>query len=301
VHRVVRVRHRRRRWLPQRRPRIAHIPFPTSARHGHEGRGVVEEGGDRAYQGGSPGHTSVLVPLEPRRPVRRLRERLSDNCRDTFGKTSQTLPTRASPLSMFRNTGIREHTVVRSARRGDRPGPVPSRRPLSRLRGIDRRRRVLEPGKVGRGDTVAGFGVGGSGINAVKAGVDRWRRPHVASTQLPPRADRARLRGHRLLDRARGRRRGCDQGHLTDGVDHYVPSASPPASSPASTCWGGAGNCVIIGVPPPTKRRRPCGREAPASTAAFCVFFFHLGRGYGLGRPQVDVPMWSTFTTGPLK
>jgi S-(hydroxymethyl)glutathione dehydrogenase/alcohol dehydrogenase len=134
---------------------------------------------------------------------------------------------------------------------------------------------------------VAVFGVGGIGLNAVQAAWIAGAVRIVAVDANPAKEGIARDFGATdFVDARDGDTVAAVMNILPDGVDHSFECVGHPAVlRQAIDILGWGGNCVIIGVPPPTT-------EASFRVASLT----HIDRGilgsrYGSARPHVDVPI----------
>ncbi|HWC38896.1 MAG TPA: Zn-dependent alcohol dehydrogenase [Acidimicrobiales bacterium] len=264
------------------------IPFPTPLVMGHEGAGVVEEVGSGVTKV-KPGDHVVLVTLGHCGQCDACESGYPTHCKDTFGKTSQPFTYKGEPAYMFANTSVfAEHTVVKESQAVVIDPAVPLE--AASLIGcgvLTGAGAVWNRAKVGRGDTVAVFGVGGIGLNAVQAAWIAGAVRIVAVDANPAKEGIARDFGATdFVDARETDAVAAIKEILPDGVDHSFECVGHPAVLRQAIdilAWGG--NCIIIGVPPPTT-------EASFRVAALT----HIDRGilgsrYGSARPHVDVPI----------
>jgi S-(hydroxymethyl)glutathione dehydrogenase/alcohol dehydrogenase len=264
------------------------IPFPTPLVMGHEGAGVVEEVGSSVTKV-KPGDHVVLVTLGHCGQCDACESGHPTHCRDTFGKVFQPFTYKGEPAYMFANTSVfSEYTVVKESQAVVIDPSVPLE--AASLIGcgvVTGAGAVWNRAKVGRGDTVAVFGVGGIGLNAVQAAWIAGATRIIAVDANPAKESIARDFGATdFVDARAGDTVAAVKAILPDGVDYsFECVGNPVVLRQAIDILAIGGNCVIIGFPPPTV-------EASFNVASLnFIDRGILGSRYGSARPHVDIPL----------
>lgn len=262
------------------------IPFPTPVVLGHEGAGVVEEVGD-AVSTVKPGDRVVLTTLGNCGTCRACERGRPTLCRQTFGALAQPFTRAGVPLYQFANTSVfAEATVVGESQ------AVPVDEEVSLeiaallgcgvLTGVGA---VWNRARVGPGDTVAVFGIGGIGLNVVQAARLAGASRIVAVDTVAQKESLAREFGATDFVDASGDAyaAGAIKASFPGGVDHAFECVGHPAvlrTAIEVLDWGG--QCVILGVP-------KLGTEASFVVSDLYHDKAILGCRYGSSRPRDDI------------
>ena len=181
-----------------------HSPQPIVL--GHEGAGVVEQLGEgvRGFEVGDhvilSGSSCGAVPELPRQPPDLLRPRDAAVLRRQAARRldrAQRVATSAIHSHFFGQSSFASHAIVpeRTAVKMDKDLPLEKLGPLG-CGVITGAGAVIEALKVGFGDTIAVFGVGGVGLSAVMAARLVGAR-RIVAVDLDARAARAGARTRR--------------------------------------------------------------------------------------------------------
>lgn len=282
------------------------IPWPSPAVLGHEGAGVVEEVG-AAVTTVHPGDHVVLTTLANCGMCAECNTGHPTWCRRTMGNVSQPFTLHGEPAWNFAAASVfAERTVVSETQ----CVPIDRRVPLSSacligcgvITGVGA---VFNRARLQRGDTAAVFGVGGIGLNVIQACRIAGARRIIAVDTLAAKEPLARRFG--ATDFVVAPSGGTDGGvDPVEAIRDLVPFSAEAQSGPfaaggvawsfecvghpavlrsAIDCLDWGGNCVIIGVPPPT-----------AELNALIGRLTHVDRGllgcrYGSARPHRDIPL----------
>jgi S-(hydroxymethyl)glutathione dehydrogenase/alcohol dehydrogenase len=276
------------------------IPYPTPVVLGHEGAGVVEEVG-AAVTTVKPGDHVVLTTLGNCGLCPQCESGHPTLCRRTFGQLSQPFHRGDEALWSFANASVFAESVV--VREGQAV-PIPPEVPFEAacligcgvLTGFGA---AVNRARVGLGDSVAVFGVGGIGLNVIQgAAVSGATRIVAIDTVAEKEALALQFGATDFVlaggdgDTAKTVRRLVGG----NGVDHAFECVGHPAvfrDAVAVLDWGG--QVVILGVP-------KLGTEASFVVADLYNDKAILGCRYGSSRPRHDIPLIvDLYLSGRLK
>ncbi|MGH9307467.1 MAG: Zn-dependent alcohol dehydrogenase [Acidimicrobiales bacterium] len=287
------------------------IPWPSPAVLGHEGAGIVEEVG-AAVRSVAPGDHVVVATLATCGHCKWCNSGHPTWCRSSMGNVTQPFTLHGEPCSNFAAASVfAEHTVISEAQavRIDAEVPFTSACLIGCgvVTGVGA---VLNRARVAQGQTAAVFGVGGIGLNVIQACAMSGAARIIAVDNVASKEKLARQFGASdFID--------ASQVDATAVIREMLPFSPDVANGPfrasgvdwSFDCvghpavlrnaldvldWGG--NCVIIGVPPPT-----------AELTIPITYFTHVDRGlmgcrYGSIRPHYDIPLIvDRYRAGQLK
>jgi S-(hydroxymethyl)glutathione dehydrogenase/alcohol dehydrogenase len=146
---------------------------------------------------------------------------------------------------------------------------------------------VFNRARVSQGDSVAVFGVGGIGLNAIQASFLAGATTIIAVDMVPAKEKMAREFGATHF---------IDASVTSDTVTYSFEAVGHPAvMRNAIDCVGWGGSCVMLGVP-------PLGTEVSFVAAGLYNDKAILGCRYGTSRPRADIPMLADlYLAGRLK
>jgi S-(hydroxymethyl)glutathione dehydrogenase/alcohol dehydrogenase len=275
------------------------IPFPTPVVLGHEGAGIVEEVGSNVSLV-KPGDTVVLTTLGNCGRCPKCETGRPTQCPETFGKLTKPFTVNGKAAYSFANTSVFvERTVVKESQ----AVPIDTRVPLDKaaligcavLTGAGA---VFNRARVGQGDSVAVFGVGGIGLNAIQASFLAGATTIVAVDMVAAKEKMAREFGatHFIDASVTSDTVKAIQEIVPGGVTFSFEAVGHPAvMRNAIDCVGWGGSCVMLGVP-------PLGTEVSFVAAGLYNDKAILGCRYGTSRPRADIPMLADlYLAGRLK
>jgi S-(hydroxymethyl)glutathione dehydrogenase/alcohol dehydrogenase len=275
------------------------IPFPTPVVLGHEGAGIVEEVGSNVSLV-KPGDTVVLTTLGNCGRCPKCETGHPTQCPETFGKLTKPFTVNGKEAYSFANTSVFvERTVVKESQ----AVPIDTRVPLDKaaligcavLTGAGA---VFNRARVAQGDSVAVFGVGGIGLNAIQASFLAGATTIIAVDMVPAKEKMAREFGatHFIDASVTSDTVKAIQEIVPGGVTFSFEAVGHPAvMRNAIDCVGWGGSCVMLGVP-------PLGTEVSFVAAGLYNDKAILGCRYGTSRPRADIPMLADlYLAGRLK
>jgi S-(hydroxymethyl)glutathione dehydrogenase/alcohol dehydrogenase len=257
------------------------IPFPTPVVLGHEGAGIVEEVGSNVSLV-KPGDTVVLTTLGNCGRCPKCETGRPTQCPETFGKLTKPFTVNGKPAYSFANTSV---FVERKAA-------------LIGCAVLTGAGAVFNRARVGQGDSVAVFGVGGIGLNAIQASFLAGATTIVAVDMIAAKEKMAREFGatHFIDASVTSDTVKAIQEIVPGGVTFSFEAVGHPAvMRNAIDCVGWGGSCVMLGVP-------PLGTEVSFVAAGLYNDKAILGCRYGTSRPRADIPMLADlYLAGRLK
>ncbi|MCU1460547.1 MAG: S-(hydroxymethyl)mycothiol dehydrogenase [Acidimicrobiales bacterium] len=276
------------------------IPWPAPSVLGHEGAGIVDAIGSEV---GSvkPGDHVVLTTLANCGLCEHCSAGKPTWCRKSLGNMSQPFTLDGEPAWNFAATSVfAEKTVVREIQCVKIEDDVPlSSACLIGCGVVTGVGAVFNRANVQRGQNVAVFGVGGIGLNVIQACRIAGASRIIALDMIAAKEPLALQFGATdfvdvsQTDGAAAVREllPYSSKHVTGpmgagGVDwSFECVGHPKVLEGAMSCLDWGGNCVIIGVPPPT-----------AELSTLIGQFTHVDRGlmgsrYGSIRPHKDIPI----------
>jgi Zn-dependent alcohol dehydrogenase len=273
------------------------IPFPTPLVMGHEGAGVVEAIGS-AVTTVKPGDHVVITTLANCGLCQYCNTGFPTRCRRSIGNMTKPFTVGDEPAFNFAAASVfAEATVVAETQCVAIDADVPlTSACLIGCGVLTGAGAVLHRARVQAGETAAVFGVGGVGLNVIQALRISNASRIIAIDTVPAKRDLAlRFGATEFIDASAVENvvaavrdllpgRG---GFGAGGVDWAFDCVGhPTVVRNAVECLDWGGNCVILGVPPPT-----------AELQAVITQLTHVDRGimgcrYGTVQPHRDVPLF---------
>jgi Zn-dependent alcohol dehydrogenase len=259
--------------------------YPRPVVMGHEGTGVVDSVGV-GVSGVRPGDTVVIHTLRFCGRCRHCASGQPTRCAQSMGAIGAPFTMAGSPAYQFANTSVFvERTVVDQQQVVKIDPVIPSACAAllgcGVLTGVGA---VRNRARVGPGDTVVVFGIGGVGLNVVQGARLAAAARIVAVDTNPAKEGIARTFGATdFLASADATEAVLEL--VPGGVDHAFVCIGSPALVRAGAdvlAWGG--QCVIVGFPGP-------GTDASFEVARMYHDKSILGCRYGSSSPHRDIAL----------
>jgi S-(hydroxymethyl)glutathione dehydrogenase/alcohol dehydrogenase len=275
------------------------IPFPPPVVMGHEGAGVVEAVGS-AVDHVKPGDHVVITTLAYCGHCGPCNTGHPTWCKKSFGNIGKPFTLNGDPVYNFAAASVfADQTVVQA----NQVVPISKDVPLESaaligcgvITGVGA---VFNRARVRQGEDVTVFGVGGIGLNVIQAAKLCDAGKIIAVDTVAEKESLAREFGATHFVQAGGDDTVAQIKEIApDGVPWAFECVGHPAViGDALQTLGWGGNCVIIGVPPPT-----------AKLEVQVTHLTHIDRGimgcrYGSAKPHHDVPLLvQLYLDGKLK